>query len=126
MVKLIRRIRNNKIITVLLAFLGIALPLIMFGEESFFRFRITYPRFIQNINEFVYSLCSNDLISIFRILLIIMILSLIFIKNKIIKAIIVFVTLFPFLEVLWFGYHVNEWSLPKYIIEVLKELFFLN
>lgn len=126
MVQLIRKIRNNKIITVLLAFLGIGLPLILFGEESFFRFRITYPRFIQNINEFVYSLCSNDLISIFRILLIIMILSLIFIKNKIIKAIIVFVTLFPFLEVLWFGYHVNEWSLPKYIIEILKELFFLN
>ena len=126
MVKLIRKIRNNKIITVVLSFLGIALPLIMFGEESFFRFRITYPRFIQNINEFVYTLCSGELISIFRILLIIMILSLIFIKNRIIKAIIVFLTLFPFLEALWFGYHVNDWSLPKYIIEILKELFFLN
>ena len=126
MVKLIRKVRNNKIITLVLSFLGIALPLIMFGEESFFRFRITYPRFIQNINEFIYSFFSGELISIFRILLIIMILSLIFIKNKIIKAIIVFVTLFPFLEALWFGYHVNDWSLLKYIIEILKELFFLN
>ena len=126
MVKLIKDIRNNKIITLLLSFLGIALPLIMFGEESFFRFKITYPRFIQNINEFIYSLCSGDLISVFRILLIIMILSLIFIKNKIIKAIIASVTLFPFLEALWFGYHVNEFSLLKYIIEVLKELLFLN
>ena len=126
MVKLIRKVRNNKIITLVLSFLGIALPLIMFGEESFFRFRITYPGFIKNINEFVYTLCSGELISIFRILLIIMILSLIFIKNRIIKAIIVFLTLFPFLEALWFGYHVNDWSLPKYIIEILKELFFLN